>query len=422
MSDYSLTRIDSGTRTPELEAWVRAVSLGFLSGDTSPEQLDKQVEFLARDAGRVRAVTYAADGDSAQVPAAMTAPLATFLSWDNFINTGGGHLEPANFITDVTVRQTARRKGLLREMMMTDLGEARERGQSLAALTVTEATIYGRFGFGVSMLHHRYELDISHGFALRTQPVGNIVQLDPTSDEAAALWRDTFDAFHRSHLGSHGASAAHESSVLGRFDWESGAVDRKMRAVAHVGAGGRVDGFLTYRIVEDEELQVVELLALNPNAELGLWLFIGNHDLLKRATFRRGDPNGPLRWALVDPRRLRTVEVRDSMWTRLLDVPAALRVRRFEQDGEITLGVADPSGLAGGTVTLSVRGGHVEASPSRETPQVTMGIDTLGSLYLGGFSARVLHGAGRIEGSPEAVAAFDDLFRVAEAPRTLRYF
>lgn len=422
MNDYTLSRIDPTTRSPELEAWIRAVSLGFLSEDSTPEQIDKQVEFLAADAGRVRAVSYAPDSEAAQLPGALSAPLSTFLSWDNTINTGGGHLEPANFITDVTVRQTARRKGLLRTMMMTDLTEAKERGQSLAALTVTEATIYGRFGFGVSMLHESYEVDISQGFALRSEPSGSIVQLEPTSAEAAALWQDTFEVWHRSHRGSHGASAAHVSSVLGTFDWESGKVDRKVRAVAHRDEAGAVDGLLTYRIKDHEELQVIELLALDPAAELALWAFIGHHDLVKKATFRRGDPHGPLRWGLVDARRLKSTEVRDAMWTRVLDVPSALRARHFEHDGELTITVHDPSGLADCTVHLQVREGRAEAEPTSRQADLVMGIEAFSSLYLGGLSARVLAGAGRVQGSALAVARFDDLFRVAQAPRTLRFF
>ena len=422
MNDYTLSLIDASERSPELEAWIRAVSLGFLSGDSSPEQIDKQVEFLAADAGRVRAVTYARHSDAAHVPGALTAPLSTFLSWDNTINTGGGHLEPANFITDVTVRQTARRRGLLRSMMLTDLAEAKDRGQSLAALTVTEATIYGRFGFGVSMMHESYELDTSQGFALRSQPGGSIVQLEPTAPETSALWQQTFAAWHRAHRGSHGASAAHESMVFGTFDWDSGNIDRKVRAVAHLDDAGRVDGILTYKIKDQDELQVIELVALDAQAELALWAFIGHHDIVTKATFRRGDPNGPLRWGLVDARRLKSTEVRDAMWTRVLDVPAALRARQFEQDGELTISVEDPLGLAGGTVHLLVRERQVQAEPSTAEPDLVLGIEAFSSLYLGGLSARVLAAAGRIQGSAGAVARFDDLFRVAEAPRTLRYF
>lgn len=422
MNDYTLSLIDSSKRSPELEAWIRAVSLGFLSGDSTPEQITKQVEFLAADAGRVRAFSYASHSDAAQVPGALKAPLSTFLSWDNTINTGGGHLEPANFITDVTVRQTARRKGLLRTMMMTDLSEAKDRGQCLAALTVTEATIYGRFGFGVSMMHESYSLNISQGFALRTAPTGSIVQLEPTADESIALWQQTFDAYHRTRRGSHGASAAHVPTIFGTFDWDSGTVDRKVRAVAHLDESGAVDGVLTYKIKDEEELQVIELLALDAQAELALWAFIGNHDIVTTATFRRGDPNGPLRWGLVDARRLTSTEVRDSMWTRVLDVSAALRVRGFEQDGELTIAVDDPSGLAAGTFALRVRDGQTDVEPTTAEADVTLGIETFSSMYLGGVSARVLAGAGRIEGSAAAVARFDDLFRVAEAPRTLRFF
>ena len=55
-------------------------------------------------------------------------------------------------ITDVTVSPAHRRKGLLRRLITDDLADAARRGLPLAALTVSETTIYGRFGFGLSTL------------------------------------------------------------------------------------------------------------------------------------------------------------------------------------------------------------------------------------------------------------------------------
>lgn len=423
MSDYRIDLLPLDAPTEQQDAWNLAVSLGFLDGDLSPEQLSRLREWQRQDAPRRR---YASREHRAEL-GELDRPVATFMSFDNTINTGGGHLEAANFITDVTVRQTERRRGLLRRLMMADLTEARDRGQTLAALTVSEATIYSRFGFGVATFCAEIELDISRGFAFveaaRAQAErGQVVQLDPSSDQTAEVWRHTFDQFHRSHLGSHGATARHGDFSLGRFDWDSGKPDQKMRAVAHLGEDGTVDGVLSYTIKDNEELQIRDLIALSGSAELALWAFIGDHDLLTKAVWRRHNVESPLRWALIDPRRLVVKNLRDGLWTRVLDVPGALRARRFEADGEIVLGVHDATDLTTGATRLVVRDGVAEAEPTTTSPDVELTADSLAGIYLGGTPARTLVEAGRVSGTSEAVATLDRLFSVAVAPRSLRYF
>ena len=74
--------------------------------------------------------------------------MATYASFPGTLNIGGGNLMPVHQITSVTVSPTHRRRGLLRRMITEDLALAREAGMVFAALTASEATIYGRFGFG----------------------------------------------------------------------------------------------------------------------------------------------------------------------------------------------------------------------------------------------------------------------------------
>lgn len=418
-AEYRFETLDPTVASPARDAWVRAVALGFLEADLTDEQVAKQGEWLARDAGRLRAAYHAERQSGLGEP---DQPVATFRSWNGTVNTGGGHLEPANFITDVTVRQTERRRGLLRRLMVDDLREARDRGLSLASLTVTEATIYSRFGFGISSLVQLVELDISHGFSLVQEPVGRVVQLDPSSDRASQLWTRVFDQFQRQTFGSHDESSHHLDTVLGRFDWDSGKPDTRLRAVCHLDEEGNPDGVMSYTIKRDEGLTIVDMVVLNDAAELAFWAFIGHHDLLKKATWRRFNPDSALRWAITDPRRLKVTDVRDGMWTRVLDVPAAVRARRFERDDELTIAVHDPSGIAEGTFWLRSRGGIGECEPTDAAPDLEMGIETFSSLYLGGVPARVLFQARRITGSAPAAGRLDDLFRVPIPPRSVRYF
>ena len=50
----------------------------------------------------------------------------------------------------ITTRPTHRRRGLLRTMMTRLLEDSVEHGESVSMLTASEASIYERFGYGVS--------------------------------------------------------------------------------------------------------------------------------------------------------------------------------------------------------------------------------------------------------------------------------
>ena len=51
-------------------------------------------------------------------------------------------------MTNVVVTPTYRRRGVLTEMMTAESATSRQRGEPAAILIVSEAPIYGRFGYG----------------------------------------------------------------------------------------------------------------------------------------------------------------------------------------------------------------------------------------------------------------------------------
>ncbi|MGJ6981481.1 GNAT family N-acetyltransferase [Aestuariimicrobium soli] len=415
MSDLELRTLPSSAElTPERTEWLQAVSLGFHDKALTDEQLARWNAEMHADGMRARGMY------RASVPAgAFAGPVGTFMSYDALINTGPdgngvGHLETGNLISDVTVRASHRRQGILRTMMTADLSEAHERGLAFASLTVTEAVIYGRFGFGVSSLHQHVELDVSHDFALRHRPGGHCEFLDASSevvkDQRDRLFRQTLETTR----GAHDRATQYRDRLAGDWDHEEGGKNRKLRTVGHWSDEGTLDGMATFEYGDwtDHDLRIHDLVALTPGAELALWDHLGHQDLVKRVTWRLSNQNSPLRWALVDSRRLEVKGLRDCTWLRVLDPVKALSVRGWQADGTAVLEIADDLGFAAGRFRVTVEGGRASVEKTKDEADVQLGVPELGSLYFGAVRPRSLAAAGRIGGNRDAIAALDRLFEV----------
>src|SRR5690606_26088336 len=145
-------------------------------------------------------------------------PVATLEGFDKAINAGRAEVA-ARLITDVTVRPTHRRRGLLRRMMGAELAETHRRGVPVAALTVTEATIYGRFGFGVSTRGHRIEVDSAERFGLLSAGSGRVQLIAPA--DAIDTLNEVFGRFHAATRGSVSLPAFYQDMLSGAWDDEA---------------------------------------------------------------------------------------------------------------------------------------------------------------------------------------------------------
>lgn len=404
------------TPTDELRGWFDATGLGFLQDRASDESLTRWRDEVARD-GWLFDGAYA---PSSPFGLGDPTPVGTFATTTQTINTGGGHLTPACFITDVTVRPTHRRRGILTTMMGAALTRAKGDGLALAALTVSEGGIYGRFGFGVATSHTRAELDSRPGFAL-TRPTTGRVELVGRED-SVAVRRQVFDAFHGTHRGSHQRLAFYDAYLSGQWDYDKGGPDQGMRAALHLDADGAPDGVLAYQV--DGEKGVVrakDLLVLNGAAELGLWQFLASIDLTEKVEINRLAPDSALPWSLPNPRLLTITGVGDFTWLRILDVPAALAARGFDADGDAAFTVNDRLGHASGSYAVHVRDGAAQVTPA-SAPAVELDVRALGSLYFGLVGAPTLAAAGQITGPGDEIAALGRLFRTDTVPHNVAGF
>ena len=134
-------------------------------------------------------------------------------------------------------------------------------------------------------------------------------------------------------------------------------------------------------------------------------------------------PDEALPWLLADGRAVRQSARSDFMWLRPFDVPALLAARTYLAPGRVVLEVDDPLGYAAGRFTLE--GGPDGATCARtdDAPGLTLDVDVLGSVALGGPSLRVLADAGRVAvHDADALATADAMFRGAVTPWCSTWF
>jgi predicted acetyltransferase len=407
--DYAFDLLDFTDDSPAAatrrRGWIEAVLRGFSEDRPDDDAVARWVKHYRADQVTVRGA-WLPEGEFGAGP----MPVATYASLDKTLNAGR-ELLPLRMITDVTTSATHRRQGLLRRMIEDDLADAVAAGVPIAALTAAEATIYGRWGFGPSTFRVSVEVDTTPGFGFRDFVDPGRVELVEPADAWPHV-KAVFDTFHARQRGSVAWPSPYEDMHTGAWDPQSGGANRKLRAAVHLDAAGAVDGFALWKPGEDNTVKVDEMATLTPQAQLALWSFLGSMDRVAKVTFNLFHPDDPLMWALTDLNRVKTTEVKEFLWLRLLDVPRCLAARPWSADGSVVVEVDDPQGHAAGRFPVATADGVATATRTDDEPDVRLTAETLGSLYLGAVPVRLLHRAGRLAGSDEAVrrlAAMADL-------------
>lgn len=425
--DLEFATVDPGKEgdpiDARLEGWLQGVTRGFHQGRVSEEFRDGWLEHVRTDAARMTGawLTDARVGDA-------KLPVATYASFDKTLNVGAGTV-PLRMITDITVAPTHRRRGLLRRLITEDLQDAVDRGVPLAALTVSEGSIYGRFGFGVATHSTKVEVETTSRFALREpagEPAaeGRVELAEP--EQAWPAVTSVFDRFHVTTRGSVERPLFYRRILTGTFSWSSMGPDHQLRAAVHLDAAGEPDGYALYRHagydVEPRTVDLVDLIALTPAAYLRLWRFLADIDLVRRIRWSHAPAADPLEWALVEPRVRTVTGVGDMLWVRVLDVPVALAARPWSADGELVLEVDDAQGHAAGRWLVETSGGKASVTATDRASDVRLAADTLGSLYLGGVPVRTLAEAARLAGDDAAIARLAAMADGGPAPYCLTGF
>ncbi|MEH3089717.1 MAG: GNAT family N-acetyltransferase [Microbacterium arborescens] len=403
----------------EFAGWLHAVSRGFQDGERTPEQVTAGA---ARNTGKRLTGVFDPSG---AMPA---VAVGTVASWPAELTVPGGAVE-ASAISAVTVAQTHRRRGIARALLEGELRTSAAAGVPIAMLTVTESTLYGRYGFGAAADAASVTIDTRR--VRWTGPAAVAGRIDfverAAAQEAVVMLHERL---RRRTPGDISLPGGHVDRFTGTAPDEKDGGD--VRCVVYRDESGDIRGVLTYRVTANEHVivqgtaKVDLLLAETDDAYAALWRFVLELDLVSRVEAELLGTDEPVLWMIGD-RRAASVSVYDHQYLRILDVVASLEARRWGAPGRLRLRVSDPLGIAAGDVRVDIDhtgAARVTADADGETPaalgdgdevEVELSVVELSMLYLGGVSPVALARAGRIRVSDAAACAA--MFASAVTPR-----
>ncbi|MGQ7310430.1 GNAT family N-acetyltransferase [Microbacterium arabinogalactanolyticum] len=392
-------------------AFAQAAERGFLGGAPSDAEIERMRETWEE---RRNVGVYEADA------VASALPVGTVNSWVASMSLPGGDARsaiPMWAISMVTVAATHRRRGIARGLLEGELRAAASAGVPVAGLTVTEATIYGRYGFGPAVPVSRIAVDARASGWRAPQAPGRLeyVGLDELARELGEL-------HERARFARAGQIAGWRGRWLGQAGLGAGSKkDASARGVHYRDVDGVVRGAIAYTLKElpgsfRNSMTIRQLVAETDDALSALWGFAVNHDLVDRIEADLRPVDDPVVRLVANPHAV-DVAVRDHGWLRILDAPAALRARRYAASLDTVIRVEDGYGFADGTWRLSIdAAGAAEVEATDAAPDVVLDVATLSSAYAGGVPLTQLAAAGRVQGDAAAVTALGRALHADPAP------
>lgn len=325
-------------------------------------------------------------------------------------------------VTHVGVLPTHTRRGIATDLMRHQLRDIRDRGESVASLRASEATIYGRFGYAVASFFNTVEVltrradvraDVGHG--------GPVRLIRP--DESWQLLPQIYAGNRPERPGTIDRPSVWWQSQRLRAESSAGPT-----YVAVHGEPGSETGFVRYHPVdtaawfvsEQRTVVVDDLFAPTEDAYLSLLRYLLDLDLIDRLVFQMLPTDDPLPWLLTDRRAARVTGTRDETWLRVVDAAAALGGRTYTGDGEFTLKLNDAL-LQENSGTYLISSGGVQRV---EAPaQLEAGAEAVAAVLLGATSWHTLALTGSVSViDTHALATADRLFGVPVQPHSGIFF
>jgi predicted acetyltransferase len=399
----------------DLPGWLKALRTGLLTAPISvtEAQLD-----------RLRAIWETDRSYGAYADGRCVGTLRTFGTTLSVPFGPGRTAEIAtDALTQVTVAGTHRRQGLMRGMLTRSLAAARERGEVVSYLRAAEWGIYGRFGYQPAGFAADYRISTANPLLTvrpGREPV-RVHQLDAA--DALSVLPPVLSRIRQRCHGHIERPAGMWNRILGLYATDG----REPVCVVATNADGRVDGYALWTVNDGDwfhepqlqtQARVNEVLAVTEDAERALWDYLIHLDLVRVLTLEAYPVDLPLEWLLSDGRAARRTWSGDDQWLRILDLPAALRSRRYAVADRLVLQVADPDGgYAAGRFVLEAGPDHAECRPTTESADLQLSQRALAGVYLGGATVRAQQLAGLLEEeTPGAAHRLHRMFATERAP------
>jgi predicted acetyltransferase len=325
-------------------------------------------------------------------------------------------------VTHIGVLPSFTRQGIATGLIRHQLRDFAARGEVVATLRASEATIYGRYGYGVASSSQSVEVRTARAALRRDVGPGGPVRLLDTAQAWELLPRIYAEnrparpgTIDRPQVWWQGLRLRTESSPGPAY-------------VAVHGAPGSESGFARYRPIDTEQwfisdqrtIVVEDFFAPSTEAYLGLLRFLLGLDLVDRVVFWMLPLDDPLPGLVVDRRSVRVTAMHDETWLRIIDAGAALTARGYIGDGSVTIAVNDPL-LPANSARFVIAGDGVAVTDG--PPDLEVDVEGLGAVLLGGARWRDLAVAGLARADdPAALAVADRLFAVPEAPHAGFFF
>jgi len=354
------------------------------------------------------------------------AIVSTASSYAFDLTVPGGARLPMAAVSMVTVHPTHRRRGVLRSVMEAQLDDVARRGEPLAGLTASEASIYERFGYGTATQTTNWDLESEYA-RLHHAPTGDggrVRLVD--ADGASAAAHEVYSRIAPGRIGELSRPA----------DWWPRLFAPRSKGprfftAVHEGPDHTPDAFARYALdnhwpdgVAADVLRVLELQAVDADAEAAMWNYLFGIDLVGTIKAVDRPVDDPLRWRLPDSRRMRVRALRDHLWVRIVDVAAALGARTYGADDALVLELVDDFRPEHSGAWL-LDGGPDGATCTRtdRAADLALSAPDLGALYLGGVSVSTLAAAGRVqELTTGAIARGDRFFLAHPSPWCTTHF
>lgn len=389
----------------ELDAFVDLMDVAYLQ-DSKQDRRDhyRTINELDRSFG-------AFDGDQL---------VGTISAYSFDLTVPGERTLPMGGTTVVAVRPTHRRRGILRGMIDVHLDDVRRRAEPLAGLWASEASIYGRFGYGCAI--DFVMLDVSSDAAAIAGPIDHrteIRMVDRPSFAAAAP--QLYEEVRLTRPG--GLTRTPEWWTARRLaELSSGGGGLSSYRYALASREGQLVGYVFYRTkdavrdgVSRGEVHIAELLGTDVDAELALWRFIFGIDLTKtvKAPFRTVDD--PILHRLIDRRAVK-VSTSDGVYLRFMDLTKALAGRSYAVPGVLTFEITEPADIQGTYRLEAMSDGTAHCTHDEGSADMRLSARTLAACYLGGYRIGALAKAGRIAGVRDKIRLADLMFSDQVAP------